>query len=94
MDLALIAAAVYVILNLIAFAAYFHDKRSAWKKRARTSERRLLLLALLGPFGAYAAMRLFRHKTRHRKFLLVPLFMLIHLALIVFIVYREYLGPA
>jgi len=32
-------------------------------------------------FGAFAAMRLFRHKTQKAKFRLVPLFLCLHLVL-------------
>jgi uncharacterized membrane protein YsdA (DUF1294 family) len=83
-----IVVLAYLVLNLIAFIAFVLDKRSAERHGARTSERRLLLLSLLGPFGAFAAMRLFRHKTRKRKFFLVPAFMVVHLVAILFIFYR------
>jgi uncharacterized membrane protein YsdA (DUF1294 family) len=82
----------YLILNFIAFIVFFLDKRSAQRHGERTSERRLLLLSLLGPFGAFAAMRLFRHKTRKRKFLLVPVFLILHSALILYVLYRQFTG--
>ncbi|CVK34609.1 DUF1294 domain-containing protein [Methanoculleus bourgensis] len=47
----------------------------------RTPERRLLFLALLGPFGALGAMRAFRHKTRKTKFWLVPIFLCLQIGL-------------
>ena len=81
----------YTILNLIAFIAFFLDKRSAERHGERTSERRLLWLSFFGPFGALAAMRLFHHKTRKRKFLLVPAFLVVHLAIIVYIFYRMFI---
>ena len=56
------------------------------------SERRLLSLSFLGPFGAFAAMRLFRHKTRKRKFLMVPAFLVLHLIIIVYVFYRAVSG--
>jgi uncharacterized membrane protein YsdA (DUF1294 family) len=56
------------------------SKRGGW----RVPESRLLLIALFGPFGAYAGMLLFRHKTRKIKFLLVPMFLLAQLSLIVY----------
>jgi uncharacterized membrane protein YsdA (DUF1294 family) len=70
-----------VILNVISFLAFFRDKGAAKRSTWRTPERRLLLLALLGPFGAYGAMRRFGHKTRKAKFRLVPIFLCLQIAL-------------
>jgi uncharacterized membrane protein YsdA (DUF1294 family) len=73
---------VYAILNGIVFSIYAYDKRKARKNGWRISENRLLFFALIGPFGAYGAMNLFRHKTLKTKFLLVPVFLVLHLAVI------------
>jgi uncharacterized membrane protein YsdA (DUF1294 family) len=56
-------------------------KRNAW----RISESVLLVLAFLGPFGAFLTMQLFRHKTRKPKFWLVPIFLVIHSTLLVYL---------
>jgi uncharacterized membrane protein YsdA (DUF1294 family) len=56
------------------------------KGRRRTRERTLLAAALVGPFGALAAMRLFRHKTRKPKFFLVPIFLALHLVVVVLLI--------
>lgn len=76
---ALMTAALLV--NVVSLLAYYRDKRLAERSSWRTPERTLLLLALFGPFGAFAAMRLFRHKTQKAKFRLVPLFLCLHLVL-------------
>jgi uncharacterized membrane protein YsdA (DUF1294 family) len=78
--------AVYAILNGVIFSVYAYDKRKAQKNSWRTSENRLLFLAMIGPFGAYSAMNLFRHKTLKTKFLLVPAFMGLHLAVIFYLI--------
>jgi uncharacterized membrane protein YsdA (DUF1294 family) len=78
-------AVIYAGLNVLAFAAFAHDKLKARANTWRTPENTLLLLAALGPFGALAAMQVFRHKTRHVKFYLVPLFALVHVILIVWL---------
>jgi uncharacterized membrane protein YsdA (DUF1294 family) len=75
----------YLILNLIAFIGFGLDKGKAVRGRQRIEERRLLLAALLGPFGAYAGMRLLHHKTRRLKFKLVLIFLLLHSILIVYL---------
>ncbi|WP_332448492.1 DUF1294 domain-containing protein [Methanoculleus sp.] len=75
------AIAAYILVNAVAFLAYYRDKRLAEKAAWRTPESRLLALALIGPFGAFAAMQAFRHKTQKPKFRLVPLFVCLHLAI-------------
>lgn len=77
-----IPAAIYLILNIIAFGAYGFDKMKASLDKWRTPEKTLLTLAFFGPFGAYAGMLFFRHKTQKKPFTwMVPLFVLIHLAI-------------
>ncbi|HQM66464.1 MAG TPA: DUF1294 domain-containing protein [Methanomassiliicoccales archaeon] len=71
----------YALLNLVVLLMYGMDKGRAKRGRRRIPERDLLLAALIGPFGAMAGMRWFRHKTRKALFKLVPLFALLHLAL-------------
>jgi uncharacterized membrane protein YsdA (DUF1294 family) len=78
---------VLIILNLSVMFLYRHDKIRAMKGGRRTPESTLLWAALIAPFGAAYGMRLFRHKTRHRKFLLVYVFMVLHLAIIAYLVY-------
>ncbi len=75
------ALLIYALLNVFSFFAYHHDKKSAERNTWRTPESRLLVLAFFGPFGAFAAMRAFRHKTQKGKFRLVPVFLCLHLVL-------------
>ena len=63
-----------------------HMTRSKLKKNTwRTPENRLLFFALVGPFGAYAAMLVFRHKTRKMKFYLVPVCAMLHIVMLIWI---------
>jgi uncharacterized membrane protein YsdA (DUF1294 family) len=80
-------AGSYVLVNLVALAMYAYDKMMARKGDRRISEKTLLSMALLGPFGAMAGMKWFRHKTRKMKFKLVPLFALLHVLLAVLLLY-------
>ncbi len=68
----------YILANIIAFLAFAIDKRTAGNLGPRVPERVLLGLAAIGPFGAYLAMKRYRHKTRKTKFVLVPVFLVIH----------------
>ena len=55
--------------NLLTFVTYGIDKYKARHNKWRIPEATLLLLAALGgSIGALLAMRVFRHKTLHRKF--------------------------
>jgi uncharacterized membrane protein YsdA (DUF1294 family) len=73
-----------VIVNIISLMFFGVDKLKSKRGGWRIPEARLLLVAFFGPFGAYAGMLLFKHKTRRVKFLLVPIFLFIHLCLIVY----------
>lgn len=77
---------VYAILNGVVFSLYAYDKRKAQKNEWRTPENQLLFFALIGPFGAYTAMKVFRHKTLKTKFLLVQVFLVLHLAVILYLI--------
>ncbi len=76
---------VYALMNGWAFVAFAMDKQKAQANSWRTPEHTLLVVAFLGPFGAFAAMMLFRHKTRKIKFYLVPAFILLHCAAILWL---------
>ena len=68
MTLALVWA-VWLVINLITFILYGVDKRRAKRGQWRIPEKTLLSGTwLLGGVGAWMAMRLFRHKTKHIAF--------------------------
>lgn len=71
-----------IIVNVVAFAVYGLDKWKAKNAKWRTPEATLILFAAIGgALGAYAGMKIFRHKTQHKKFtILVPLFMIAWIA--------------
>ena len=81
MTVSSITVLIYACLNILACIVFAYDKLKATMKGWRISETSLLLVAALGPFGALIAMVGYRHKTRHMKFLLVPVFALLHLLL-------------
>lgn len=83
-------AAYLLVINVVTFAAFAVDKRSAELGRRRTPERDLLTLAFIGGTpGALVAQRLLRHKTRKEPFR-TTLWSLaaLHLSLIFLAVYR------
>jgi len=85
MDGAVLFLIFSLFFDLVAFAAFGYDKHKAVKGKWRTRESTLLFLALPGPLGAEAGMAKFHHKTRKRKFLLVHVFMVLHLVIIIYL---------
>ena len=78
-DLLLISALFAV--NTFVFLLYGLDKLQAQRRGWRVSEQALLFSSIAGPFGAFAGMQFFRHKTKKTVFLLsVPLFLLVQVA--------------
>lgn len=83
---------VYYLIgvNLLTFIAYGIDKYKARHKQWRITEASLLLLAILGGSpAALLAMRLFHHKTLHKKFRYgVPAILLIQLTIVIFLIVK------
>lgn len=71
-----------IIINIIAFMLMGIDKRKAIRHQWRIPERTLFISALLfGSIGANVGMYVFRHKTKHRKFvILMPMILILQIA--------------
>lgn len=78
-------------INVITFIMFGADKARAAKGRWRISESALILAALLGgSLGALAGMRIFHHKTKHRKFTIgIPV--ILALQIILMVIYYPYI---
>ena len=76
-----------VVINVVAFVVYGVDKYKAKRGKWRTPEATLLGLAAIGgSIGAWLGMRVWHHKTMHKKFQYsVPLILIAQIALVVFI---------
>ena len=74
-------------INAVAFIMYGIDKYKAKKAKWRISEATLLLLAILGgSIGAWMGMKVWHHKTMHKKFKYgIPAILLIQIALMVYL---------
>ena len=80
-----VSIVILCVWNTFVFLMYGLDKSKAKRGKPRISEARLILAAaLMGGIGALTGMIIFRHKTKHIKFLLgVPLLLAINIALVV-----------
>ena len=74
-------------INVVAFIMYGIDKYKAKKAKWRISEATLLLLAVLGgSIGAWMGMKIWHHKTMHKKFKYgIPAILLIQIALMAYL---------
>ena len=84
---------VYLVLsNLLSLSLFGIDKWKAKHTKWRISEKTLLLVAAIGgSIGAWVGMRLWHHKTQHKKFKYgVPLIFIIQLAALLFASYKIY----
>ncbi len=80
--------AVYIaVISVIAIIITVYDKAASKSKKQRISEKALMAIGFFGGATAmYAAMQVIRHKTQHKKFMIgLPLFIVIHIAIIMFI---------
>ena len=73
-----------IVINVVTFTVYGIDKLKAKQGSWRISEATLLILAVIGgSFGALFGMKVWRHKTMHKKFKYgLPLILLAQIALI------------
>ena len=74
-------------INAVTFITYGIDKYKAKKAKWRISEATLLLLAVLGgSIGAWMGMKVWHHKTMHKKFKYgIPAILLIQIALMAYL---------
>ena len=76
-----------IIVNIVSFILYGIDKYKAKNGRWRISEATLLMMAVIsGSIGAWAGMRLWHHKTMHKKFKYgIPIIIILQVALSVYL---------
>ena len=74
-------------VNIVTFLLYGIDNYKAKKGKWRISEATLLTMAAIGgSIGAWAGMRLWHHKTMHKKFKYgIPVIIILQVALAVYL---------
>lgn len=79
-------------INIITFFMYGIDKWKAKRSKWRISETTLLGLAVIGgSIGAWLGMRVWHHKTMHKKFQLgIPLIIVAQIVLVIWIISKSY----
>lgn len=82
---------IYLIaINVVTFFMYGIDKWKAKRSKWRISEATLLGMAVIGgSIGAWLGMRVWHHKTMHKKFQFgIPLIIVAQIALLIWIISR------
>ena len=79
-------------INVATFITYGIDKLKAKRSKWRISEATLLGLAVIGgSIGAWLGMRVWHHKTMHKKFQFgIPLIIVVQIALVIWIISKSY----
>ena len=78
----------FLIISLVTAIITATDKYKARKGRFRISEKALFLLAVMGgALSEYLTMRLIRHKTLHKRFMIgLPLIIILQLVAIILLI--------
>ena len=78
------------VINVVTFFMFGIDKWKAKKSKWRVRETALLGLAVLGgSIGAWLGMKVWHHKTLHKKFKYgIPVIIIIQLVLSVYLIYE------
>ena len=76
-----------LVVNIATFFLYGIDKYKARKGRWRISEATLLMMAVIGgSIGAWSGMRLWHHKTMHKKFKYgIPIIIILQVTIAVYL---------
>ena len=82
-----IISGILLTLNLLTFIIYGIDKFKAKKAKWRIPESTLLLLAVIGgSLGAWLGLKVWRHKTQHKKFYIgIPMILTLHFVATIYI---------
>ncbi len=80
----------FIVINIISIFLTIVDKRNAIKKHYRVSEKRLILFSILGgSVSMYITMKIIRHKTKHKKFMIgIPIIFILQIALSIFLIFN------
>lgn len=77
------------IVNIYGFIIMGMDKKKSLKRKWRTREKAFFITAFIGgALGIYMGMKVYHHKTLHKKFKYgIPAIILLNLAILIFIFY-------
>jgi len=79
-----------LIINLYGIFVMYSDKNKSKKGKWRTPEKTIFIIAFaFGALGIFIGMRLFRHKTKHNKFVIgIPLILIVQVFIFFKYIYK------
>ena len=82
-----------MVINVVTFFTYGIDEWKAKRSKWRIPESTLLVMALMGgSIGAWFGMKVWHHKTMHKKFKYgVPVIIFAQLAIVGYIIFRRWM---
>lgn len=89
-DLIYVILIYFTVINVTGFVLTVSDKKKAKAGKWRVPEKTLFIVSILGgSVSVYLAMRLFRHKTKHKRFMIgIPVIIALQLALIIVLYFK------
>lgn len=83
----------FLFINFIGLSLMGIDKQKAKKHLWRIPERNLFIIAAIGgSLGSFCGMYLFRHKTKHKAFVLgMPFILILHIIILLYVLYIQYI---
>lgn len=79
----------FELISLIALIVTCIDKSAAKKDKSRIPEKTLFSIAIIGgSLAMYCTMRIIRHKTKHRRFMIgLPIIMILQIAIPIVLIF-------
>ena len=79
-----------LFINLSGIFVMYSDKKKSRKGKWRTPENNIFAIAVAyGALGIFMGMRIFRHKTKHKKFVIgIPLILIVEVFIFFKYIYR------
>lgn len=79
-----------LFINLLGIFVMYSDKKKSRRGKWRTPENTLFAIAVAyGALGIFMGMRLFRHKTKHNKFVIgIPLILIVEVFIFFKYIYK------
>lgn len=86
---------IYLIaINIVGVIINIADKQKAKHHKWRIPEATLFAIAVLGgSIGSYATMKIIRHKTKHKSFMIgFPVIIIIQITLAIYLIFKTEFG--
>ncbi len=86
----IIVIAYLTAINILGIIVNITDKQKAKHHKWRISEATLWIIALMGgSVGSYATMKIIRHKTKHKSFMVgFPIIIILQVLIVLYLIFK------